>query len=436
MAFNFLKKLFRKNKSTIEMTPEEAYGAIAPEEEKPVREDMANEPQEEAPARSCRTELFTCLEDPDAAATKIRSVMSDAFISVTETEEGYSGLLTENVRASVKFRVDSDCQLGTDLRNEYESASLPDTDVLGAALMQMSMFNVKLTLVSSGDEEKTDSAHAALVCRLAAALKGFYRKEGSLYRWDGKLLVDLEGKTDFTVFMPVRCTSASESAEADPSALRKMHSVTLLESKGISSPCDAPAQMNENNLDLRPAEDVVGRAAALLLVSLTAMAYTSPAEFAAPAAWCAALTEKLDKQFAVRSFLTAKEKSYLARPTPDKHEGFLMNGEACRLLLWCIGLQDDPGWPDQKIDLKKLSEQFKSGSYSLMVKQARYKENAEYADAHDLICRLHYATVFSPAEELQKAQVDADIVYERHYALNWFLGTDGITSWDNIIPRM
>ena len=436
MAFNFFKKLFKRNKNTIELTPEEAYGADAPEEEKPVREDMAPEPREEAPARSCRTELYACLEDPEAAATKIRSVMSDSFISVTENDEGFSGLLTENVRATVRIKLDPDCELGSALRTEYESAGLPDTDVLGAALMQMSMFDVKLTLISSGDEEKTDSAHADLVCRLAAALKGFYRKESSLYRWDGMLLTDMEGKTDFTVFMPVRCTSASESADADPSALRKMRTVTLLESKGITSPCDAPAQMSETNLDLRPAEDVVGRAAALLLVSLTAMAYTTPSEFAAPAAWCAALTEKLDKQYAVKSFLTAKEKNYLARPTPDKHESFLLNGEACRVLLWCIGLMDEPGWPGERTDLHVLSDKFKAGSYSLMVKQARYKDNAEYADAHDLICRLHYATVFSPAEELQKAQVDADIVYERHYALNWFLGTDGITSWDNIIPRM
>ena len=407
MAFNFLKKLFRKNKNTIEMTPEEAYGAIAPEEEKPVREDMANEPQAEAPARSCRTELFTCLEDPDAAATKIRSVMSDAFISVTETEEGYSGLLTENVRASVKFRVDFDCQLGTDLRNEYESASLPDTDVLGAALMQMSMFNVKLTLISNGDEEKTDSAHAALVCRLAAALKGFYRKESSLYRWDGKLLVDLEGKTDFTVFMPVRCTSGSESAAIDPSVARMNHTMSILQSKGITVPCDAPAQLNEQNIELRPAEDIVGRAAALLLTSLTAMAYTTPNEYASPSTWSMALTEKMDRQYAVKSYLTGKEKAYLARPTPDKHESFLAGSEACAMLLWGIGLMD-PGWPSQKTDLRALSDLFKAGTYSLMLKQARPREGAALADMHDLIRRLHYATVFSPAEELEKAQVQTE----------------------------
>lgn len=435
MAFNFFKKLFRKNKNTIKMTAEEAYSSAAPEEMSapaPVREDISE--SEAKPSQSFRTVLYACLDDPDTVATKIRSVMSDSFISVTENEDGYSGLLTENVRTSVTLEMDEDCAPGIALRSEFEKAALPDSDVINAALMQMALFDVKITLVSSGDGENAGAAHDTLVRNLTAALKGFYVKEDGLYRWDGKLLTDKQGNTELTVFMPVRCTSGSESAAIDPSVARMNHTMSILQSKGITVPCDAPAQLSEQNIELRPAEDIVGRAAALLLTSLTAMAYTTPNEYASPSTWSMALTEKMDRQYAVKSYLTGKEKAYLARPTPDKHESFLAGSEACAMLLWGIGLMD-PGWPSQKTDLRALSDLFKAGTYSLMLKQARPREGAVLADMHDLIRRLHYATVFSPAEELEKAQVDADVVYERHYAINWMLGVDGITSWDNVIPR-
>lgn len=435
MAFNFFKKLFRKNKNTIKLTAEEAYGSAAVEEvpaPAPVREDISG--TEAEPSQSFRTVLYACLDDPDTVATKIRSVMSDSFISVTENGEGYSGLLTENVRTSVTLEIDEDCAPGLALRAEFEKSTLPDKDVIHAALMQMALFDVKMILVSSGNGENAGIAHDALIRSLTSALRGFYLKEDGLYRWDGKLLTDKQGNTDLTVFMPVRCTSGSEGAAIDPSVARMNHTMSILQSKGITVPCDAPVQLDEKNVELRPVEDIVGRAAALLLTSLTAMAYTTPSEYASPSSWSMALAEKMDRQYAVKSYLTNKEKAYLARPTPDKHESFLAGSEACAMLLWGIGLTD-PGWPSQKTDLRALSDLFKTGSYSLMLKLARPRESAVLADMHDLIRRLHYATVFSPAEELEKTQVDADVVYERHYAINWMLGVDGITSWDNVIPR-
>ena len=30
---------------------------------------------------------------------------------------------------------------------------------------------------------------------------------------------------------------------------------------------------------------------------------------------------------------------------------------------------------------------------------------------------------------------DHDVVYERHYALNWLVAVDGISDWDMIVPK-
>lgn len=431
MAFNIFRKLFRRNKNTIELTAEEAY---APIEEPAAPARSVEEEAAAAPAGvTLTTGIFACLDDPEETATKVRSVMSDLFISVTENEEGYKGLLTEGVHASVSILRDTDGEAANALRGLYENVPMADKDVLNAALMQISLFDVKLTVQSEGDEEKVRDAHRDLVSRLSVAVKGFYHENGNLYRWDDKKLVGTDGGTEFTVFMPVKCVSG-ETGSADPEVLRKLRSMETLRSKGILTPYDAPVQVREECIDLRPVEEIVSRAAALLLVSLTAMAYTSPKEIAAPAAWCASLTQKLESQYHVKAALSPKEKSYVANPAPGKHDSFLMRSESCAVLLWALGFIELP-WPGQKQSLSALNDVMKNASSSLLCKQARPREKNVLADEHDLITRLHYATMFAPAEELVNAGVDFDAVYERHYALNWLLGADGITVWDNVIPR-
>ena len=432
MAFNIFRKLFHRNKNTIELSPEEAYVSA----EEPTVPARSVEAEETAPVNkgiTLTTEIFACLDDPEETATRVRSVMSDLFISVTENEDGYKGLLAEGVHTAVTIRRDEDGEASGALRSRFENAPMADKDVLNAALMQISLFDVKLTAVSEGDPEKAEEAHKNLVSRLCGAVKGFYCEENTLYRWDGKKLVGTDGSTEFTVFMPVKCASG-ENASADPEVLRKLRSMETLRSRGILSPCDAPVQVREDCIDLRSTEDIVSRAAALLLVSLTAKAYTSPKEIVTPAAWCASVTEKLDSLYRVKSALTPKEKSYISNPTPGKHDAFLMRAESCAVLLWALGMIDLP-WPGQKQDLSALNDILKNSGFSLLCKQAHPREKGVLADEHDLITRLHYATMFAPAEELMNAGVDFDAVYERHYAMNWLVGADGITAWDNVIPR-
>ncbi|MBQ9408783.1 MAG: DUF4272 domain-containing protein, partial [Clostridia bacterium] len=66
--------------------------------------------------------------------------------------------------------------------------------------------------------------------------------------------------------------------------------------------------------------------------------------------------------------------------------------------------------------------------------KAKARDKEELLDMYDLTTRLHALCVRTGFKELKETGLDPDIIYERHYALNWLLGIGGFAAWDSIIP--
>ena len=431
---NIFKKLFKRNKNTIEMSAEEAYSAPS---ETAVPEEVAPAPVPEKPKITVTNRMFACMDEKKNVNEYIRSLLISSFKSLTESEDTFEGNLPDDTRVSVTIVRDRDelASLSGALAQKFEKAPLQSRDVLNAALMQISLFNLCFIITVTVTEGAPSDGIDAFLKELCSSIKGFYtRDDDKLYRWDSKLLISVGGETDFNVFMPVKCCSESpEQTKQDAETERKMRSLELMADHLVSYKPDFLPKLKADALSRRANETVISRAAALLCCALTAKAYLSPKEILSPATWCASLIERFDLNYGVKRAFSPREKAYIAFPTQAKHAEMLLCAEGCATLLWTLGLTDIP-WPDLTIDLAQLNSVLKDTSAGIVEKRVKPLSDDMLLDAHDLIVRLHSALVMSSPEDTGAARLNDDVVYARHYALNWLLGVNGITEWDNVLP--
>lgn len=456
---NIFKRLFKRNKNTIDMSAEEAYSpeslpqpetlptpdagdvsdAVQPVQTEPLQTETA--PAEAAaveaePSVTLETLIFSAMESSENPAELVRPGMRSMFDSLSESSRGFEGtdhgahvsgrILEENeVRASAEA-----------IRTALASAPALNKDLLNAVLLQLSQFNVCFQLHISAPVEAAEDLRARLESKISDSIKGFYIHDGSmLYHRDGRLLMSRTGATEFEWFMPIRY-SAESSEETRQMALsaRAIRSREAMASHEI--PCDVSlsAELSEDDIDLRPTMDIVRRAAALLCVCLTARAYTSPREITSPLTWSVSLIKRFNERFLVSSAFSPKEKAYVDAPSKDQHSAYLQRSEACAVLLWSLGLMP-LSWPDTPADLGALNNCLKDTDMNTLCASVHIRSAGELADAYDLTARLHALCVRSDLRQIADTHLDPDIIYERHYALNWLLGVNGITRWDSVIPK-
>lgn len=102
------------------------------------------------------------------------------------------------------------------------------------------------------------------------------------------------------------------------------------------------------------------------------------------------------------------------------------------VLLWALGVTDDPGPPDAIVDVPRLAETLRDLGTEGLRARAVLRPQAEILDAADLIYRYHWAVVNARLHgQPAPAGLDAGVVLERHHALNWLIGYAG-QDWDDI----
>lgn len=464
MAMNFFRKLFgRKKNESIVLTADEAFKTLespepdpaepeAPETETvaPESEPVASEAPcaEEAPAEE-ETEspkepahyvwMYACLDDPSGATASMRPQLISSLRSVTEDENGVIGTLPTgaNVFISVRTEKTDVSEQAGYLKLQYADTFLPDRDVQNAALMQIELFNVliEFRMEAPYTEEDEEALYRAALT-VAQPMRGFVvNMKFDLLRWDGKLVMSADGRTDFTLFMPIRLspTQASENNTAADTA-RMKRSNEILKSHGATAECTLPVQVREYDARLRTPEEIVNRLAAVFACAIKAQAYTSPREISAPAAWSLSAIKRLDTQYGVNRLFTGKEMEYIVRSPESQHESYRLRFESCAVLLWALGLYR-LDWPDAPTDTGAILRVIRDADTEMLLRIAKPRPMGEVLNMHDLTFRQHSLCVREGEAALKDAHIDHDIVYERHYALNWLLAVDGISDWDMIVPK-
>lgn len=475
MAIRFFQKLFKKHKKGhIGLTAEEAYAPLVYEsdfqkahdedasyvlcdpentdkksenehkhvQEKaaPLREEAPSRPEEKNDKSPISVWMYGYVEEPASARTLMRCGMISAFRSVNEDETGFLCGLKNGSSVSVSVCTDQDivsAQAGY-LISRFKNTYLTDRDVQNAALMQIEVFNAyaEFVLQPPYSAEDANSLFES-VCRVAETVCGFVLNEKTeLFRWDKRLLISQDGRTDFTEFMPIRRSgqNANKAEQDAADAARRARSIELLKKHGIETPAEMPVQIPEASARLRSPEEIVDRLVALFACALKAQAFSSPRDIQAPQAWVSSVLKRLDNQYGVNRLFTGKEAEYIVRGRDSQHPAFLLRFESCQVLLWALGLIN-MNWPTESADTDGLLRIIRDADTEMLIKIAKPRPLSAVLSMHDVTCRLHSICVRTDEAELARMGLDHDIVYERHYALNWLLTADGICDWDLVIPK-
>ena len=131
---------------------------------------------------------------------------------------------------------------------------------------------------------------------------------------------------------------------------------------------------------------------------------------------------------------TAKEAEYVVRSPESQHETYLMRFEDCAVLLWALRMYE-LDWPAGRADVAAIARVIRDADTETILRLARPRPLNDILNMHDVTYRLHSVCVRVGDAAFIGTKPDHDVVYERHYALNWLVAVDGISDWDMIVPK-
>ncbi|MFL6659502.1 MAG: DUF4272 domain-containing protein [Massilia sp.] len=206
-----------------------------------------------------------------------------------------------------------------------------------------------------------------------------------------------------------------------PSALaRKAATEAALAARGLNTPDTLPALVCEEELALRENDAVVERARALLLVALRAESVASGEPMP--------VATLLSKMPLADDALSAQEQIFLDQEAPSQNDcaQLIWRYESLYLLEWALGLVDVLPFPDAPVDSATTVATL------IEMRGPRLRPATEILDALDLHYRLHWHVRQARLKQQGAvAGVDADVVMERHRALNWLVRFQH-AGWDDV----
>ncbi len=201
---------------------------------------------------------------------------------------------------------------------------------------------------------------------------------------------------------------------------RKARSEAMLAARGIDVPVSLPPLVCEGELALRSRDEVIERARALLLVALRADSVASGEPLPVEAL--------LSKMPLADDALSPKEQALLAQENPSQQEcaKFIWRYECLYLLEWALGLVDALPYPGAPADSASVVATL------IEMRGPQLRAAGDILDALDLHYRLHWHIRQSRLKKLgEAAGLDADVVMERHHALNWLVRFQH-APWDDV----
>ena len=233
-----------------------------------------------------------------------------------------------------------------------------------------------------------------------------------------------------------RILLAANGAEPDEQAAlpypqqawqRKQRSEQVLAQRGFTPSASLPPLISEPELRMRAPGEIAARAFALLAVAVRAESLHS-GEPLAP-------DELFQRLPAAQAALTPKEREFMAtaQPSEEAIAKFGWRYEAAYLLEWALGLVDALPFPDAICDVPLTSRTLlQAGDLQGALHAARMRPDSDILDALDQHYRLHWiARQAQVQQQPAPAGLSADVLMERHHALNWLVRFEG-NDWDDV----
>ncbi len=216
--------------------------------------------------------------------------------------------------------------------------------------------------------------------------------------------------------------------KADPQAVlpypqqaiaRKAATQAALAARGIVVPPSLPPLVCEDELALRSRDEVIERARALLLVALRAESVASGEPMP--------VDTLLGKMPLADDALSPKEQAFLALEAPSQEEcaQFIWRYESLYVLEWALGLVKELPYPALACDAATTVAAL------IDMRGPQLRPVGEILDALDQTYRLHWHIRQARLKNGDASGLDADVVMERHHALNWLVRFQH-APWDEV----
>ncbi len=276
-----------------------------------------------------------------------------------------------------------------------------------------------------------------LLLGIAETLQGVITFGDGLALLDGKgrVILDREGKSGLKYYMPAELQPGPDWAQGAPveAMERRNRSLALLRERHIYVTPWLPLLDEDENPPGRTVEEVCGRAAALLAVSLYSecrlgehMSYEEGLKFVAP----------VMESYGAERFLSPGEKAYLDDPdsTEQTQIQYCWQYENLWVMEWALGLTDDLFWPDHICDVPGTVRLLQNRrTMEELLAAAKLRPRKELLEQADLIYRLRWACEDARVMGMPAPQgVEAGVAMERHRALFWLAGIDHMCGWDDV----
>lgn len=200
---------------------------------------------------------------------------------------------------------------------------------------------------------------------------------------------------------------------ATPETLdRKRRSETVLRAEGVRVNVSLPSIQSEATSRRRSTSEVAFRAMALLAIA-------ARGEGVQPET-----VNKIIQQYGLQPALSPKELRFLSSTQPSQQDlvQFSWRYEAAWVLLWALGYVEKLAKPASMCDAPKAVAFMRERTAKQFISSATLRPQAKLLDWADLAYRYHWAVTEARVRGGPAPSVDAGVVLEWHYTLNWLIG--------------
>lgn len=395
--------------------------------------------KEEPKTQEAVLTLYACRKDGKAVPDIACRLFADVMDRIFYTDEDEFQIRFKDGTAAV-FHLVTDAEetkvQSNGMANFFSQAPLEKEEVKEAALCQMRLFNciIGIRFEIDGDRDRTNGIIHSIY-GMAEELSAFVLYPNMyLYHWDGRLLLSIDGKSDFEEFYPQASTTIldREVNEEEADRERKMRSIVILKEKGIPFLEHLKASVFESECKIPDKEVIIHRLACIFTACVQSEIYTS-GQFENCREMAAEEIAQMEERYQILDWLSPEERDYLENPDKDPalHNRFGWRYECCSVLLWALSMMELRE-PTEICDASELGAVMWNHTFDSLMEAAVLRSRDEILDMQDLVLRYDWACVDARVHHKEVPMLSSDIVFEWHYALNWLVQADGIADWDRV----
>lgn len=326
------------------------------------------------------------------------------------------------------------------MANFFSQSPLKNEQVKSKALLQIILFQsiIGITFEETPDKNRTNYIVEGIM-RIADPLAAFVLYPSmELYRYDNKLLISMDGRTDFDTFNPTAPTDMFKHPEKETEAdkRRKEKSIADLKAKNIPYIEDMCVSAYDVDSVIPSKEDMIHRLTAIFATAVKAEVYTCGEYDENPAKAAKEMINTLDELYSVSEYFSNEERAYIDNdsPQPNEHNKFGWRYECCSVILWALSIMELKK-PTEICDAAEIGGIIWNNDFESLMQKTTVRSREEILDMQDLVYRCDWACVDARLNGQALTSLDRDIILEWHYTLNWLTTVDGITDWDAVSPR-